>query len=389
MNRIKILRIITRLNIGGPAIHTVLLTAALEDEQFTSRLIAGRIEANEADMSYLAERFQIEPVYIANMSREIRLAADFRAFREIYRIIKEYKPDIVHTHTAKAGMLGRMAAIIFRVPVIVHTFHGNIFSGYFGKLKTNLFLMIERILARFSSSIIAISKQQRNELLHYRIGREDKITEINLGFQFQNVIPDEEERGKFRERFRVPDHAKLVGIVGRIVPIKNHQLFLEIAEEIVRQCEDVYFAIIGDGELREEIESEISKRNLDRKVFITGFIEDLKPVYADLDLLLLTSNNEGTPVAVIEAMACRKPVLSTRVGGVEDLITDEKSGFYFAPGDKEGFVREIKSWLEQPDHYNEIGEEAYKSVIDRFSAETLIRNMRKHYLELYERYVLQ
>ena len=214
MSRIKILRIITRLNVGGPAIHTVLLTAAFNDEQFSSQLIAGRIEDNEADMSYLAARHRIEPTYIDNMSREIRLASDFRAFREIYKIIKTYKPDIVHTHTAKAGMLGRLAAILLRVPIIVHTFHGNIFSGYFGKFKTGLFLLIERGLTLFSTSIIAISKQQRNELLNYRIGRKEKITEISLGFQFQDVIPAKEDIGKFREKYHIPQDARLMVLSG-------------------------------------------------------------------------------------------------------------------------------------------------------------------------------
>ncbi|MBW6516385.1 MAG: glycosyltransferase family 4 protein [Candidatus Cloacimonetes bacterium] len=381
MPKIKILRIITRLNIGGPAIHTVLLTAYLNNEQFESHLVAGKIEDNEADMSYFAAQHDVTPIYVKKMSRELRFLQDWHAFIDIFRIIKKIKPDIVHTHTAKAGMLGRSAAILLRVPIIIHTFHGNVFREYFGKLKTCLFIFIERALAHFTTKIIAISQQQKNELIAYKIASEKKIAVINLGFQLDSVIPSTRDRNKFRSRYNIPADGVLIGIVGRLVPVKNHQLFLEIAHELL-QKRDIYFAIIGDGELRESLEEEIKKRNIAHRVLITGFIEDLKPVYSDLDLVLLTSNNEGTPVAVIEAMACQKIVMSTKVGGVEDLIIHGVNGFIFPPKEKEGFVKEIANWLHHPEQYQNIGSEAYRSVIEKFSLETLINNIKALYEEL-------
>ena len=386
MKKLKILRIITRLNIGGPAIHTILLTAYLNDEQYESYLVTGRVEPNETDMSYFAEQHHVIPLYVRKMSREIRILHDLLAFLEICKVIRQIKPDIVHTHTAKAGMLGRLAAIILRVPVIVHTFHGNVFREYFGKCKTCLFIFIERSLAKFTTRIIAISEQQKKELLNFKITDENKIVIINLGFQFANVIPSEEDRNKFRHKYNIPLDAKLIGIVGRLVPVKNHLLFLSIAQDILNEKDDVYFTLIGDGELREHLEQEIKQRNISDRVIITGFIEDLKQVYSDLDLVLLTSNNEGTPVALIEAMACKKIVMSTKVGGVEDLITPGVNGYCFLPKEKEGFVQEITCWLNNPDHYCEIGSEAHKSVINKYSSETLISQIRNLYGELWEQY---
>ncbi len=384
MDKIRVLRIITRLNIGGPTIHVVLLTSSLNDEFYESHLLAGKIEETESDMSYFAQKYGVTPFYIDHMKREIRLWKDFQAFREIYRLIRKLQPHIVHTHTAKAGMLGRLAAIFCRVPVIVHTFHGNIFTGYFGKLKTSFFILIERILASYSSKIIAISKQQKQELLDFGITNSSKIAVINLGFEFENILPSKDEKNFFRKRYNIPAEAKIIGIIGRLVPIKNHLLFLAIAEEIIKTRENVFFVIIGDGDLKEAITQEIQKRNLSERVLITGFIEDLKMVYADIDLVLLTSENEGTPVALIEAMACKKIVMSTKVGGVEDFIIPGKNGFYFPSNEKRGFVEEINRWLDNPDAYNDMADEAYNSAIKNFSFEKLNYSIRNLYTELRE-----
>lgn len=379
MKKIKVLRIITRLNIGGPTIHTVLLNAKMDPERYESYLLTGTIESNESNMDYFADKYNIKPIYVNSMSREIRLFKDLNTLREIYKIIKKIKPDIVHTHTAKAGMLGRLAAKMANVPTIIHTFHGNVFNGYFGKIKTNFFIWIEKMLAKFSTRIIVISRQQKNELISLGIATEDKIGIINLGFQFENVIPVETDKGKFRQMYSVPNDAKLIGIVGRLVPIKNHILFLDIAEKVINKHTNVYFSIIGDGELRKDIENKILTRNLGKRVFITGFIKDLKPVYADLDLVLLTSNNEGTPVALIEAMACKKVVMSTKVGGVEDFVENGVNGFFFPKAKSESFVREINSWMNNEEKYIEIKSAANKKAIEKFSCVRLIEDMENLY----------
>lgn len=379
MKKVTILRIITRLNIGGPAIHTVLLTAKLNPEKYESYLLTGRIEEHESDMMYLADKYNIKPIMIPEMSRELRPLRDIKSFCKIYKLLRVIKPNIVHTHTAKAGTVGRLAAFFAGTPIIIHTFHGNIFNGYFGKVKTTFFILLEKILAKFSTKIIALSKQQKAELVFLGIASNDKIKTINLGFQFENIIPKKEDEGVFRKQFGFANNATLIGIVGRLVPIKNHILFLDIAERICNKYDNIYFPIIGDGEMRALLENKVKERNLQNKIIFTGFIKDLKSVYADLDLVLLTSNNEGTPVAIIEAMACKKIVMSTKVGGVEDFIENEINGFYFPKGNVQLFVEKIECWLKNKNIFEEIGQTASHKIIKKFSFFRLKNNIEKLY----------
>ena len=381
MNKIKVLRIITRLNIGGPAIHTILLTKGLQNK-YETMLIAGQIESHESDMSYFAKKYEVTPIYLKKMRRELRFPQDLIALWELYRIIKKEKPNIVHTHTAKAGMLGRLAAIILKVPIIIHTFHGNIFQGYFGAIKTRFFILIEKFLARYSTKIIAISKKQKEELVELGICESEKIEIIKLGFDFEDVLPDKTDAGLFRKKNKIPINADLIGIVGRLTPIKNHMLFLNICEEVLKKYQDIYFAIIGDGELKEQLEEEINKRGLKPNVFITGFIKNLKPVYADLDIVLLTSKNEGTPVALIEAMACNKIVMTTNVGGVTDFIDHCVDGFYFPKGEVKLFVDEINNWRLNKIQYEKIKNNASKKAFELFRSERLIKDIKNLYEEL-------
>ena len=382
MKKIKVLRIITRLNVGGPTIHTVLLTKFLNTDIFESYLLAGEIEENESDMSYFADKYEIKPIYLPKMKREIRPFDDLKSLIKIIKLIRQIKPDVIHTHTAKAGMLGRTAALLTNTPYIYHTFHGNVFKGYFGKRKTSLFIQIERFLAKHSTKIIAISEQQKKELVEFKIATPSKIDVIKLGFDFTSLIDNTSNVDtSFRDKYNVPSEAKLIGIIGRLVPIKNHSLFLEIAESIAKVNQDVYFAIIGDGELREDIEKEIETRGLKDRVFITGFLKNLKPVYQSLDLVLLTSNNEGTPVALIEAMVSKKIIMSTQVGGVEDFVQNRLNGFYFPAGKSEGFIKEITHWLSHPEDYSNIGEKAHDTVVDTFSFQRLVKDIESLYLK--------
>ena len=379
--KIKILRIITRLNIGGPTIHTVLLNSKLDPDKYESYLLSGRIEAHEADMSYYAEKYNVTPIYIDDLCRELRPFKDLRALLQIIRIIRKIKPDIVHTHTAKAGTLGRLAAIVLRVPIIIHTFHGNIFKGYFGKLKTSMFIFIEKFLGIFSTKIITISKQQETEIIDLGISTKAKNEVINLGFDFENILPSVKDKNVFRKDFNIPKEKKLVGVIGRLTPIKNHHLFLDIVQIVSKRISDILFVIIGDGENRKEILNEITQRKLGENVFITGFIQNLRPVYADLDLVLLTSKNEGTPVALIEAMAAHKVVMSTQVGGVEDFVENGVSGFFF-PQEPEPFAEEICKYFEHPEDYAEMKKKASITSKKKFSSNRLINDIDDLYTEL-------
>ncbi len=382
--KIKVLRIITRLNVGGPTIHVVLLNSKLNSKEYETLLLSGKTENHESDMYYYAEKYGLEPIYIDTMSREIRLIKDFKALVAIIKVIKRFKPDIVHTHTAKAGLVGRLAAILMRVPLIIHTFHGNIFKNYFGKFKTHFFIMIERALARYTTKIIAISRQQKDELVNLKICEKEKIEIINLGFDFENVLPNRTHINSFRDEYNIPSEMPLVGIIGRLTPIKNHMMFLEICEKILKIHKEIIFVIVGDGELRGNIEKEILRRKLESNVILTGNIQDLKKAYADLNVVMLTSNNEGTPVAIIEAMACGKLVLATDVGGVPDLIEYGKDGFFFPAGDSKSFIDIILDWITNRDKYIPLQSNASKKAIRLFNSERLIDETDHLYRKLFK-----
>lgn len=385
MKKIKVLRIITRLCVAGAPIHTVLLNAKVDQQKYQSYLLSGRIESYESDMSYFADRYGIKPIYINSMGRKLSPLRDLKALWEIIKIINQIKPDIVHTHTAKAGMLGRIAAKLMGVKIIIHTFHGNVFKGYFNKFMTAFFIFIEKKLAIISDKIIAISNQQKQEILDLGITNEKKINIIPLGFDFENVIPSLSDIGKFRKKYSIPQEAKLIGIIGRLAPIKNHKLFIDIAERLLKKYDNLFFSIIGDGELNGYLQGEINRRNLNDKIIITGVIKNLKSVYADLDLVLLTSNNEGTPVAIIEAMACRKIVMTTKVGGVVDIVENGVNGFCFQKGDSDSFVKKIEFWL-MNDIDNELMKDtASKMAFKRFNYKRLKNDIESMYKILLEK----
>lgn len=319
MKRIKILRIIARLNIGGPAIHTILLTDGLDRIGFDSMLVCGRPNKDEGDMGYLAEEKNAKFTLIPELKRELNLFYDTKAFIKILEIIFSQRPNIIHTHTAKAGCLGRMAGILYNVftpkakrAKLIHTFHGHVLSGYFGTLKTKTFILIERFLALFSAKILTVSESVKNELVALGICPESKIEVIPLGFELE----------KFLE---VPPSERTqlnIGIVGRLVRIKNHRLFLDAASRMINENWGLQlkFMIIGDGELRQDLQLYSRQLNIEEKIEFLGWQKDLAAIYSDLDIVALTSLNEGTPVSLIEAMASARVVVATDVGGVRDLL---------------------------------------------------------------------
>lgn len=342
--KIKVMRFISRLNIGGPSIHVHLLSNGLDPEKFDSRLVTGKISPSEGDMSYLFRQTDRMPVIIPELQREINPGSDIRAFFHIFKLLAREKPDIVHTHTAKAGTSARLAVFFYnllgcRRIYMVHTFHGHVFEGYFRRFDSMLFVTIERYLAMITDTIIAISESQKRELADkYRIARENRIRIIELGFDLRPFFNCRNHRGRFRSALGAGPDDFLIGIVGRLVPIKNHHMFLDAAERFRNRNPGMraLFVIIGDGQLRESLESRCRRGELERYVRFCGWVRDVPLVYADLDILALTSLNEGTPVSIVESMAARVPVISTDAGGVRDLLGPEDG-----PPGRNGFsVRE-------------------------------------------------
>lgn len=379
---IRILRIIARLNVGGPAIHVALLTHKFGAPGYESRLVCGSIDATEGDMSYYAAERGVEPIFIAELGREINPLSDLRTIWKLYRLIKAYQPDVVHTHTAKAGITGRVAAWLAGVPVIVHTFHGHIFQGYFGALKTRLFIAIEQIAARLSDTLITLTEGLRRELAdEYRIARKSRITVLPLGLDLAPFAEMPRKSGGFRAEWSIPPEVPLIGIVGRLVPIKNHDLFLEAARRLREQHPTARFVIIGDGETRAQVEAQVEALGLRESVIFTGWLRDLAPAYSAMDALVISSLNEGTPVSIIEALTAGCPVVATAVGGLPDLLEGGRWGRLVPSGDAAALSEALDMTLRQPPSTTE----ARQVMQNRYGIDRLVSDLDSLYRALLDK----
>lgn len=380
-HEVRICRVISRLNIGGPAIHVTLLTKRLNEGIFRSLLIAGEVGAGEGSMEWLALEEGLMVAKIPQLGREINLLRDGSTLWSLFRLFRQEKPMIVHTHTSKAGTLGRLAAIAAGVPVIVHTFHGHVFSGYFSASKTRVFVSIERILARWTDAVVAISPSQRTDLLDLGIGSPQKVRIIPLGFELRPFL---EVSGPtdLRGRLGLNRGDKLVGIVGRLTPIKNHRLFVDAAKLMAQRDNRVKFVIIGDGELRADLEVYVRQVELDNRVFFTGWVRDMPALYRDLDLVVQTSTNEGTPVSVIEAMASARPVVATAVGGVPDVISNGETGLLVPPGNAGMLAEAIQRVLADEALAHRLGQAAREQVVAKYDVERLLNDTIGLYSDL-------
>lgn len=391
-NNKKVLRVITRLNIGGPSIQAVSLTTRLKAFGYESLLVHGALSSGEGDMGYLLAQTDVEALKLPNLQRAVNLTADLSAAYRLYKVLRDFQPDIIHTHTAKAGALGRLVAVFYNlIPGrqhsvrIVHTYHGHVFDGYFGKRSTAVFLGLERWLAKWTDRIIAISPLIAEEIGgRYEIGRPDQVCSIRLGFDLAPFTGiDDRLRHASRERLVIPDNTLVVTTVGRLTEIKKHDLFLEMAQRVCSSRQDVLFFIVGDGELRDELEAMASAFGLESAVRFLGWRQDLSTIYAASDLFVLTSRNEGTPVALIEAMASGIPGVSTDVGGVRDVITSPSVGAVVPFGDAEALAGSVLSLLAAGTaERRAMGMRARDVVSRRFTIERLVVEIADLYGEL-------
>jgi glycosyltransferase involved in cell wall biosynthesis len=402
----KIVRIIARLNVGGPARHVVWLARELADE-FETVLVAGTVPPGEEDMGYLADESGIEPVFIKEMSRELS-PKDVVSLWKIFRLLKKEHPDIIHTHTAKAGTIGRTAGFLYRWLTwktlvgkprrvkIVHTFHGHIFHSYYGRGKTKLFVLIEKALAKFATDkIIVISEQQLREIHNeVGIGKTEKFAVVPLGIDLDPFASPELRRERFRKEIGVLENEILVSFVGRLTEIKNIPMFLDAAAAVKKKAVKPLFkfAVVGDGHLRESLEKQAAELGISDILAFAGNRKDTEDIYAASDIVGLTSLNEGTPLSLIEAMAGERAVVSTLVGGVVDLLgetKEERDGFSVcerglgvASGDADGFANALLYLANEENLRKQFGGGSKKFVDSKYSKERLVEDIRKIYREL-------
>ena len=385
-----VVRIITRLNIGGPSIQATRLASALDHHGFSTLLIHGRLGDGEGDMSYLIAP-GARAVYLESLRRPLSPLADLRALTRLYRELKRARPAIVHTHMAKAGMLGRIAAAAYNITRgaaprarVVHTYHGHVLDGYFSRLTTAFFITLERMLARLSDVIVAISPAIERELRDgFRIGRGDQYRVVPLGFDLSEFAAvDDAARAGARRRLEIAADAEVVSTVGRLTAIKQYRLFLDAVAAAAVTRPRLLALIAGDGELRADLAAHARELGIADRVRFLGWRRDLATIYGATDVFMLTSRNEGTPVALIEAMAAGVPGVSTDVGGVKDVIDSADVGARVPDGDAAGLAAHLVRYLADADLRRRTGQRARAAVLDRYSLDRLVRDITALYRDL-------
>ena len=381
---VRVARIITRLNIGGPSIQAAMLSDRLRDHGFDTLLIHGRLAEGEGDMSYLLQGTPVRTSYIPAMRRSVSPLADVRAVAKILRELDGFKPHIVHTHTAKAGTIGRAAAFAYnrlaRTPArTVHTYHGHSLEGYFR--HAGPFIAIERLLARATDRLVAISPRIAADLRdHYLIGRPEQWRIVPLGFDLAPLAEiDAPARADARRALAIDPDTPVVTIVGRLTAIKQHDLFLRVAGSVHDTHPAALFVIVGDGERREELEALTRRLGLGGRVRFLGWRKDLAAVYGATDVCVLTSRNEGTPVAVIEALAAGVPVVSTDVGGVRDVIDEPVLGAIAPDNDVHALATQVRRMLSADARTPEAIAARRRSVIARYGSDRLVADIAALY----------
>jgi len=390
----KILRIINRFNLGGPTYNVTYLTRYLAPE-FETLLAGGMKEESEASSDFILEQNGVKPVIIEEMKRSINPLNDIAAYKHIKKLIKEFKPDIVHTHASKAGTLGRLAAFSCKVPITVHTFHGHVFHSYFGNIQTAVYKNIERYLAARTTALVAISDKQKHELASvHHIALADKFHVVPLGFDLSRFWTDKEiKRKTFREKYLIADDEIAIGIIGRLVPVKNHKMFLTAYKKTKEKSFNKIKAfIIGDGELKKELMaycaelrlsfSDHTKIDPHSSVIFTSWIKEADVATAGLDIIALSSLNEGTPVSLIEAQAAGKPIVSTQTGGIENVVIPETTALLSPVNNTEAFAENLLKLSNDVTLRQFLSEKGMNFVKERFHYSALVLNMSNLYKTL-------
>jgi glycosyltransferase involved in cell wall biosynthesis len=382
-DKIRILRILNRFNVGGPVWNVALLTKFLPEE-YETKLVGGKATSNEADAQGILDELDIEANIIPSLSREVNLSNDLKSFLALRKIIQEFKPHLVHTHASKAGFLGRLAAFTKGVPIVIHTYHGHVFEGYFGPVKTEIIRKMERLLARKTTAIVTISLSQKEAITKkFNICPVEKTHIIPLGFDLSRFYPNEPQRAIARKTYHLANDTMAICIVGRLTAIKNHPLFLKAAAILLSNSSINYrFFVVGDGETKTELRQLCLEYGIESEVVFTSWIHSMERFYPAMDIACLTSLNEGTPVTLIEAQAAGIPVISTKVGGVENTMIDGRTGLILDSFSPDELAEKIEGLARDINQRRQMSKNAHTFAKEQFSYHALVKNMDVLYKKL-------
>ena len=354
---LKLVRVIGRLNIGGPTRHVILLDSGMRARGHKTLLAHGQVCPSEASMESMAAEHGVRTARVPHLGRSMRIFRDAQAFFRLVVLLFAERPDIVHTHTSKAGMVGRTAALVFNATrsrrsrcAVIHTFHGHVFEGYFSPPVSLLVRWLERVLGLATDRIVTISPRQRLDIVkRFGVAPERKVVTIPLGLDLQPLLQLSATSPDLRQELAIPPDAVVVGYVGRLVPIKGLETLVRAFAQALATIPNLYLVVAGDGQVRKSLEDLSDGLEIRRRVRFLGWTDQLTHLYATMDLCALSSVNEGTPVALIEAMAARKAVVATSVGGVPDLIEDGVNGLLVPPSDVGRFAHAIICLARSPE----------------------------------------
>jgi glycosyltransferase involved in cell wall biosynthesis len=383
---IRVLRLIARLNMGGPALHVAYLTQGLESRGYHTTLGAGSIGRGESSMAFVAENLGVEVVHVAQLHRELSPVLDPISVARLVRLIREVQPHILHTHTAKAGAVGRTAAVLAgsaRPPILVHTFHGHVLHGYFDPVRTAVFREVERSLARVTTRLVAVSPEVRDDLVQLGVAPAEKFSVIRLGIDLDDRTTGEDDDGtRLRRLFGVPPDAFVVGWIGRMTGIKHLPDVLASFARLLDSGVDARLCLVGDGPDREAVERRAHALGVSRQTLFVGYQQDVAPYYRFFDTLLLPSGNEGTPVVAIESLAAGTPVVATRVGGVEDVVEHGTDGLLVPVGDVVSISAALERLARDPELRRAMGRAGKERTAPRYRVERLVDDVDELYREL-------
>jgi glycosyltransferase involved in cell wall biosynthesis len=385
-NPVRVVRVIARLNMGGPALHVAYLTAGLRERGYDTTLVAGSLARGEDSMEYVTRELGIEVESLPALHREIALWRDALAVVRLAALIRRVRPQIVHTHTAKAGAVGRLAAVLAgdaRPPIVVHTFHGHVLRGYFDPVRSFGFRLLERRLAGLSTALVAVSPEVRDDLVRLGVAPREKFTVVRVGIELEDrVAPEANGRVETRRLMGIPPERFTVGWIGRMTAVKRTDDVLLAFRALRERGVEATLCMVGDGPDRGEVERRAHDLGIMRDTLFLGYQEDVAPFYAAFDAMVLASGNEGTPVSAIEALAAGRPVVATRVGGVPDVVRDGEDGFLVETGAVDAIAEALGRLAADPSLRQRLGESGRARVLPRYSVERLIDDVDRLYRSL-------